>query len=249
MAYRVSFMIWRMRSVLQLLTLYYLWFSITTKSTTFFHYSQSQLLTYVFGSSIAVAVIFSTRTTEVANDINEGSLSNFLIRPMSYFTYVFARDIGDKLFNCLCSLFELILLVLLLKPNLFLQTNYLSILGTIFAIGLGVINYFLIGFLIGAIGFWSSETWGPRFIFGQILGFLSGGLFPLDILPKPLFTFVQLLPFPYLQYFPLKIYLGQITGLQTIVGFFISALWTVFLSLLLRAVWSKGVKQYGAYGR
>src|SRR5476649_1174410 len=120
--YRISFFIWRMRSVLQMLTLYYLWFSITNKNTSFFHYSQSQLLTYIFGTTVVVAIIFSTRTTEVANDINEGNLSNYLVRPMSYFMYIFVRDIGDKLLNILFSIVEVGLLILLLKPDLFLQT-------------------------------------------------------------------------------------------------------------------------------
>lgn len=248
-AYRLSFLVWRMRSVLQVLTIYYLWLSITSKTSLFHNYSQEHLLTYIFGTSIVAAFVFSTRTTELAEDINEGNLSNYLIRPLSYFSYLFARDMGDKLMNVAFSLIELLLLVLLLRPPFLFQTNPVVIFFTFMAICLAVVNNYFIGLLLGTIGFWSRETWAPRFIFSQIVGFFSGALFPLDILPKNLSALFQALPFSYLQYFPLKIYLGQINTFDTISGMVASLMWTIITFLILQAVWIRGLRNYAAYGR
>jgi ABC-2 type transport system permease protein len=105
-------------------------------------------------------------------------------------------------------------------------------------------------FLIGLVGFWVNETWPIRFIFMIIfIQFLGGGLFPLDILPKPIFFIFQLLPTSYLVYFPLKIYLGQLSLQQIILGLCISFLWIFLLYTFVQKLWTKGLRVYTAEGR
>jgi ABC-2 type transport system permease protein len=79
--------------------------------------------------------------------------------------------------------------------------------------------------------------------------FFAGNLFPLDILPKPLYTISQLLPFQYMLYFPIKLYLGQLTLQEICIGFFIAFLWTILFAKIVNVVWEKGLISYGAYGQ
>lgn len=247
--YRINFIIWRVRVVLQILTLYFFWFSIVPQNSSLFGYSQQLMLTYILGVSILTSVVFSTRTQEIGENINNGDLSIFLIRPINYFFYWFWRDFGDKLMNVTFSVVELFLLFIFLHPPLFIQTNPVNLLLTLIAVLIAIFSYFLFGCLLGLIGFWSPEVWGPRFIFMVILSFFAGGYFPLDILPKALFYFLQILPFSYFLYFPLKIYLGQIPYSQIYFGFFVSIAWAGILFLLVKYVWKKGLKVYSAEGR
>lgn len=247
--YRLNFVVWRFRNVLQLVTIYFLWFSILPKGSTFGSYSQSLLLTYILGTSIVSSIVFATLTFQIGDEINQGNLSNYLIRPVNYLNFLFAKDIGDKATNLFFSTIELSMLFLILRPPFFLQTNLFYILGTIVCISFAiVINYFF-NLLIGFVGFWSSEVWAPRFIFFIAISFFAGGLFPLDILPKPLFLVSEILPFQYMLYFPLKIYLGQLGFLQVIEGFGISAIWVLALYFICQFVWKLGLRQYTAQGR
>ncbi|MGH7245640.1 MAG: ABC transporter permease [Candidatus Levyibacteriota bacterium] len=249
LVYRLNFILWRMRVILQLLTVYFLWESILPQGSSLFGYNQRLMLTYILGTSFMYSMVLTSRSYAVGADINNGNLSNFLIRPINYFFYWFAKDLGDKAMNILFSIFELTVFIILLQPSLFFQTNSLYMLFTIIASLLSFIMYFFLNFLLGAIGFWSPEVWAPRFIFSIVISFFAGGMFPLDILPKPVATFFQFLPFQYLLYFPIKIYLGQLSVLSICIGLCISALWVMIFYKVLQIIWKKGLILYTAEGK
>lgn len=248
LTYRLSFVMWRLRNVLQLLTIYFLWSSLITSRQTLFGYSQSLMLTYIIGTSFLSAIVLSTRTHEIGENINSGDLSSFLIRPMNYFGYWFAKDVGDKLMNISFSIVELTGLFFLLHPPLFIQTDIVFLLFFVLAACLAVLLNFLIGAIISMIGFWSPEVWAPRFIFFILINFFAGALFPLDIFPKPVFQIFQLLPFQYLLFFPIKIYLGQMSLQIIFQGICISLVWIFLLWYGVMLTWKKGIKMYTAYG-
>lgn len=248
-SYRLNFVMWRVRTVLQILTLYFLWLSIMPKEGVFFGYTQTLMLTYILGTSLFSSIILSTRSHEIGEQINKGDLSNFLIRPINYFFYWFARDLGDKAMNILFATIEITILFFILRPPILIQTDFVFIIFTFIAAIFALILYFLFNVLLGFLGFWSPETWAPRFIFTTILGFFAGGLFPLDILPKGIFSVFQLLPFSYLLYFPLKIYLGQLSPTEVFFGLLVSFLWVLVMYQLVNFIWLKGLRMYTAQGR
>lgn len=247
--YRLNFIMWRLRVVLQLLTVYFLWSTLLINQTGLFGYSRSQLLTYILGTSFISSVVLSTRTQEIGQQIQDGTLSNFLIRPISYLKYWFFYDMGDKATNIFFSIIEIVIIIFLFHPPLFIQTNLFSLMFSLLAVILAILLYFFFGFLLGLFGFWSNDIWGPRFIFFITINFCAGSLFPLDILPKPIFYALELLPFPYLLYFPLKIYLGQVSLPLTYEGLFVSGMWVVGLYVISKFIWNKGMKYYGAEGK
>lgn len=247
--YRTSFIFYRMRELLKLFSLYFLWHFVTSQNNNFFGYNQSEIITYLLISTFVGDFIYSTRTTAIASEINEGVLTNFLLRPLSYLKYYFARDLADKALNVIFALGEYAIFFSLLHPPFIFQANPISLMIFVASVLLGVILYYFISVLISLIGFWSNEGWGPRFIFYQTIGFISGSLFPLDVLPKSVFTLLELLPFPYLIFFQSKIYQGQLSGFEIIKGFVILIIWICIMYYITMLVWKKGLRIYTAQGR
>lgn len=247
--YRFNFVLWRLRSLVSLLPIYFIWLAIFSSRDNIFGYNASLMLTYILGVSLMTAIVISSRTYAVGDEINTGNLSNYLIRPINYFMYYFFKDIGDKAMNVFFAILELSLLFVLLKPPVFIQKNLELIFLSIIAILIAVVTYFLFNILIGFIGFWSPEVWAPRFIFTIIVSFFAGTYFPLDILPKPVFNIFSLTPFPYLIFFPIKIYLGNISTVQIYQGIAISLAWILILYIFVKLVWRIGLRSYTAHGR
>lgn len=247
--YRLNFVMWRIRTILQLVSIYIIWIAVIGNQQTVFGYTTSQILTYILGTSLLFSIVLAGRNQEIGENINSGDLSIFLIKPLGYFKYWLFRDLGDKAMNLFFGIFEVFLFILLFKPPIFLQTNINFLLFTLISIILAVFLYFFLGCLLGLIGFWSPEIWAPRFLFWILVGFLAGNIFPLDILPKNIFQTVEFLPFTYLLFFPLKIYLGQLSIFEILKGLSISAIWIVFFYGLLMYIWNIGLKKYGAEGR
>ncbi len=247
--YRLNFILWRVRNFIRLLVVYFLWLVIFESTSGVLNYSQLQIITYIIATLVVSGLVFSTKTQDIGSEIIQGDLSNLLLKPVSVFKYWIAREIGDKLLNLSFAIFEVTLLLLILKPMLFWQTNLATWIFTIIALTIALGLYFLVSLNLSFIAFSTSDIWGPRFLFFMVLEFFAGGLFPLDILPAAVFRILQLLPFSYMLYFPIKTYLGQLTTLSILSGLLIGFLWLLILTLFTLRNWRKGLLSYSAYGR
>ncbi len=246
--YRLSFIVWRVRSVIQYLMAYLFWVAVIPTNGSVLGYTQNDIITYTFGSMVIVSIVFSTLTPNIASEINEGKLSQYLLQPLGYIKFWFAKDIADKSLNILFSIFELSILFLLLHPPVFIQTHIFTLLSTLVAVLLAVILYFYFSVILALYGFWSNESWGVRFIFSQLVSFFSGAIFPLDMLPHPLFIAFQLLPFPYMLFFPLKTYMGNLSSQEILTGIIIMIVWIQVLYFVTYSIWNKGIRVYTAEG-
>lgn len=248
--YRLNFLLWRLRAFLLIVVLYFFWQAAIPQGQTIFNYDQAKILTYILGTSIVRSFVLSSRSVDVGGQIASGDLSNFLLKPINYLRFWFVKDMSDKILNLVFSVFEISLLFWLLKPPIIFQKNLYFLLLSLLAVGLGIILYFYISFLLSSIAFWMPESvWPPRFVFQIILEFFAGGLFPLDILPAGVYSALKILPFPYLLFFPLDIYLGKLSFSAIFVGLGISFLWIIIVSQIVQYVFRAGVKNYAAWGR
>jgi ABC-2 type transport system permease protein len=251
-AYKINFIMWRIRNVFQIIVTFYLWDTIfSTPGRQIFGYDRARILTYVFALMIVRAIVLSARAVDVSTDVAEGNLSNYLVKPISYFKYWFTRDIASKILNLLFAAVEFTVLFAILRPPFFFQTDIYVFLSFLIAIFLAIFIYFSLLFIISAVPFWAPELgWGSQFLVNiVILEFLSGSVFPIDILPTVYQKIIMATPFPYMIFFPVEVYLGKITGIELVQGFIISALWAGVLYLIMRYVWNKGLKAYQAFGR
>jgi ABC-2 type transport system permease protein len=78
--------------------------------------------------------------------------------------------------------------------------------------------------------------------------FVSGQMFPIDLLPPPWDSILKSLPFQYMAYFPAAIFLGKIQGTRLIYGLAGQAIWVVVFIVLSRWLYRLGLKRYSAYG-
>lgn len=235
--------------VMQILVIYFLWVAMFSTRTTFSGYSESMMLTYILLSSIVRSTVLTTLTQNIGDIINSGELSNYLIRPLNFFRFYLAQDFADKVLNILFSCFEIVILILILKPPIFVQTDPVIILLTFIFILCAALLYFYFSMLLGFLGFWTPDVWAPRFLSIIFIEFFSGIFFPLDILPKQIGFLFQFLPFQYLIYVPIKLYLGAFSSGIIIRSLLIELVWLCILWYVCQNIWRLGLKTYEAQGK
>ena len=176
--YRFNFLMWRVRNVIQLLTIYFLWFAVTRSNDQIFSYTQTTILTYILGSSIIRSVVLSSRSIDAQGEIASGDLNNHLVKPFNYFFYWVARDISDKQLNIIFSIVEVTLLLFLLKPPIFVQTNFALFILFLISVLLASVLFFIFSFIISMTTFWYYEFngWSQRFLSFVIIESLAGTL-------------------------------------------------------------------------
>lgn len=250
LVYRLNFILWRIRSLIVILTVYFLWEAVFRNSSTVFGYDRDKILTYVFLTLVVRSLVMGQRSADAAGEIERGELSNYLLKPISFHLYWFTRDIADKLLNFIFAIGEILLLYKLLNPPFYLQTNLTILAGFVTVVLLGIVLNFVLGNIASNFVFWTpGNAWGFWFVYLVFQDLMGGVMFPLDIFPKVIYRVVMLTPFPYLLFFQANLYLGKIVGWEFFQGFLIMLTWLLLGTFVLRKEWAKGLKVYQAQGR
>lgn len=249
--YRLNFILWRLRNILRFLMTYFLWAGIFVTSTQVFGYSQNQMFTYIFMVLVVQALVLAAPSSDnIGGEIANGDLSNYLIKPVSYLKYWLTRDLSSKVFNIIFAIIELTIIWVILHPPVFLPSSLVTNIGFLISCILAALIYFFVSVSARFVAFWTPEsTWGVSFVILVLIDILSGGIFPLNILPNWLFNLLQLTPFPYLLYFPIAIFVGQITGFTMVRILIQSAIYLLVMFYVNRFLWKKGLLFYSSEGR
>ena len=249
LVYRLNFLLWRFRSLVQFLSLYFFWLAIYGQRTEFLGYQKGQIFSYLVGVAILRSLVMGSRSADLAGQIRSGELTKILQKPINIFSFWASRDLVDKLLNLFFILIELSLVVKIFGLPFYWPQRPETVLVFLVVLILAVFLYFFLSLTISMTGFWTEEIWATRWLLGIVLlEFLAGAFFPLDVLPAGLVKVINFTPFPYLLYFPIKIWLEQLPAIAGAKVILICSLWLVFFYWLAHFLWRKGVKNYGAYG-
>lgn len=247
--YRLNFILWRFRSFISFLTLLIFWEAVYGSKNLIFGYQKSQMIAYVLGIALLRGIVLSSRSIDMAGQIKSGGLTNVILRPLNIFKFWFSKDLADKLLNIFFTVIEVFLVIKILNIPFYIPQQPITYLLFFLIIILSTFLYFFVSFFISTTTFWTDDTWAGRWLFGIVfLEFLAGTYFPLDILPKSLTTLIYLTPFPYIVYFPIKIWNEQILGFEALKIIGICFVWLFIFYFLSLNLWKKGSKNYGAYG-
>lgn len=247
-SYRTSWLLWRLRQFMLGFMALSLWSAVYQNADAVFGYERAELFTYIFITTLLQNIILATALNNLPSFIYSGEISNILLKPVHMLGYFISRELADKIFNTISSIVEMCILFLIFKPELILP-GIETLPFFLFSIILGMILSFFIQIIFGTMGFWSPDTWGPRFLFYILTDLTSGKLFPLDILPEAVQNFLLLTPFPYFTYTQVQLALGKSTQLTMTEIIARLCFWVVSLGLAAMILWKKGMRQYQAVGQ
>jgi ABC-2 type transport system permease protein len=212
-------------------------------------YNADEIIAYLL--LVHISRMFSSMpglATGVAGEIRDGSLKKYLLQPLDMIGYLVAYRVAHKAAYITMSALPYALLF-------FLCSGYFHGLpdaATWAAYVLALVLSFLVGFFfeccIGMSGFWFLEITSFVWIINTVTFFLSGHMFPLDLLSPALVEVSGYLPFQYLAYFPAAVFLGKIQGPDLVRGLLVELAWALTLVVLSRLLYLRGLRRYSAYG-
>lgn len=250
MAYRANFFLEILGGAALFGAILFLWVNVYKNSGgTIGGYTFSEMITYLIGTGlISSSVLLISQGDEIDNDINRGLLSNYLLKPVNANLYWLSRDMARKILTTIMGLVAFGLIALFAGKYLVAPASFAASIFVFLAILLGVLMHFLFFYLTSVISFWLGRTWGFRFVVRITMEIATGIIIPISFLPgiwKDIFGF---LPFRFIAYFPMQIYLGKIAMLEMLYGFAQGFIWLGIMGILGWYLWQKGVKYYTASG-
>ena len=249
-AYRTNFFFRALFNLIPLVAALALWRAIYAGGKEVIGgYTLAQMISYYL---IVTLVEITTAVTEdewqIATDIKDGQISQFLLRPVDYFRYRLCLFSANRVIYSVMALVPMALIIVWNHRFLAPPASLLTVLAFACALVLSALLQFLLAYLTALLAFWVLEISTMSFMLLAAQRIASGEMFPLDLLPVWLGRLLMLTPFPYCVYFPASIYMGRVEGAAIAQGMLMQGVWVVTLFLAARWVWSRGLRTFTAVG-
>lgn len=212
-------------------------------------YSLSQMVWYFAVINFVWYFIWNTTDQNMSSRILTGEMTTDLLKPLSLLQYEFSQALalrfGGIVFEFIPSMF---LYSLLCFPGFLTALAFLKFLAVV---SLSFVLYFLINFLIGISAFVTKSNVSVQGAKLFIISLAAGAYIPLDFFPQWLKNLLFFLPFQYLFYWPIQIFLnrGDAAGTGTFVFVLLQqCIWITGLLLLSLFLFSRLVKKFCAVG-
>jgi ABC-2 type transport system permease protein len=251
LVYRGDFALGTLMRFLPIVTQVFLWTAVfaSNRRGDICGYSAHDMVAYYLLTMIVRA--FSSMpglAGGISRQIRSGEIKKFLTQPIDMVSFLFLSRVAHKLVYYFVATAPFAFVFYICRGYF---TNGWPDAMTLVAFVLSTLLSFVLGFFLeatlGMIGFWFLEVSSLLFVYMLLNFFLSGHMFPLDLLPEPL-AWLRFSPLAFLAYFPAAVFLGKITGHDLAVGLAFEVFWTVLFIVLCRWALVRGLKRYSAYG-
>ncbi len=251
LVYRVNFLFRAVFGLIPLMATLSLWRTIYAGNTSndIAGYTLAGMTSYyLLVTLVDMLTAVAEDDWQIAADIREGTLNQFLLKPIDYLTYRLCLFGAGRLTYTAVALIPVSIFILAQRQYLVGPPDAATFGVFVISLLLTALLQFFLSYTMALLSFWILEVSTLIFIMFAFEYIAGGHLFPLDILPPTLSQILHLTPFPYQLFFPVGVYLGRIAGEEMWRGLFIQATWVAILYGVARFVWSRGIKKYTAFG-
>jgi ABC-2 type transport system permease protein len=251
MAYRSDFLLGTVLRFLPVLTTVLLWEAVYAGSgkDKLADFTRREMIAYLL--LIHISRMFSSMpglAGGITRDVREGTLKKYLLQPLDMIGYLISYRAAHKTAYITTSFLPYAGLFAVCSSYFEHLPDPLTFAGYLLALLLGFLVGFFFEVCIGMISFWVLEVTSLLWIIGTLNYFVSGQMFPLDLLPSFWQGLLKALPFQYMAYVPAVVFLGKVQGMDLVRGLLTEAAWALGLMLLARFLFYRGLRRYSAFG-
>jgi len=185
---------------------------------------------------------------QIAAEIRDGKISAYLTKPLNYLGYRIMLFVSYRLLYITVVALPIVALGFFFRDYLRFPEQLVTWPAFIASTAMAAALQFFIAYSIAMIAFWVLEISTIVFILYSFEYFLSGHVFPLDVMPAWFQGFIQWSPFTYELFFPAQVFMERVHGAALAQGLLIQAAWLCLAWQCARTLWARGVKKYQAVG-
>lgn len=246
--YRENLMINFIFGLFPLLISIFLWKTIFKASNGIVgEYTFKKMITYFL---LVFFINYISSARKIAIDISEiirdGTISNFILKPIGFFSYQFNIFLIEKMVYLFNLAIPLLIFILLLRNYLFIDfTKLIFFLGSCF---LALTLNFIIYLILGILTIWIGKISSLLDLWGNLSFLLAGGAFPLNMISINFYRILEFLPFKYIIFTPINIYMGNLNNMEILRELFFQISWIILLFLVFKILWRNGREKISGYG-
>ena len=246
-AYPAGVLIDLLASLLSIAAVYYLWRAVFAARPQIEGFDWRAMQVYVLVSNAIFALLGATTMRAMMDSIRTGAIAADLLRPYSYIGAQFAQALGraatqGAASSAATALVGFVLVGMPAPPSLANALLFVVSVGLSFSIS------FLLNFLLGLLCFWTKDSEGLLWAYAIISFIFSGGMVPLQFLPRWLEIVAFALPFQGMIHTPLLFYLGTVGAPELASALLRQAMWVCILGALVWLLWARALRAAEMHG-
>ncbi len=215
---------------------YFIWKAIYEHSVSIEGFDFAHLLTYIGVGWIIRSLYFNNIDQDLAYQVIEGRLAMDLIKPVNIqFMYV-ARAAGEAVFRLALLTIPtgvVLFLVYPLRP----PASWGNAAAFLVSVGFSFLIVAAINFAVGTFALRLQSILGLLRAKFFLLELFSGLLLPMTFFPHAVQKILDLMPFQYISYIPMLIYLGKLHGGGLARAMSIQVFWVAVLMAIGDGLW------------
>jgi ABC-2 type transport system permease protein len=242
LAYRLRYFTGIVTYIIYVSVYYFIWKAIYEHSASIEGFDFAHMLTYIGVGWIIRSFYFNNIDQDIAYQVMEGRLAMDLIKPVNIQLMYVSRAAGESVFRLGLLTVPTALVLFLVYP-----LRPPAGIGCAGAFLVSVIFSFLIvaaiNFAVGTFALRLQSILGLLRAKFFLLELFSGLLLPISFFPHIFQKMFSLMPFEYISYVPMLIYLGKLSGGGLARALGVQLFWVVILLALGDAMWRWSVRK------
>ncbi|HPZ08360.1 MAG TPA: ABC-2 family transporter protein [Candidatus Eremiobacteraeota bacterium] len=236
LAYRIQYFIGVINYLIHVAVYYFIYKALYTGGGNINNYSLTDMATYIAIGWISKSLYLNYLDHDIADEVKSGKMAIDLIKPVDYQVMNYARGLGQSAFRLLFFMPPVLVatfVVFPVHPPSSIYNLFLFFLSTF----LSLLIYLGINFFMGLISIYTISIEGILYPKNMMIELFSGLMVPIDWFPLWFQHVSSLLPFKYIAFVPLNLYLGRIDVSVAYSALLVQLLWVIILFAAGRILW------------
>ena len=245
MAYKYAFFLRWLSNFLTAVVTYYLWSAIyaSSPSPVLAGFTAQEMSAYVIVSFFTTLIVSTSSggIWQMARDITDGSIAMNLLKPINYQGICISRSLGTLSVDAM--IFGFPFLILFAVTGLLPVPSAEAALLYVASILLSFLVLYFFSFCFATLAFYTTYYFGINIAKDVLVQFFSGSLIPLAFFPPAIGNVLRILPFASVNYTPVMIYLGKVSGREALLSMGLQAAWIAALWGMGQLIWRHVTKR------
>lgn len=199
--------------------------------------SLPEMITYaVLGGSLVSTWEWERHLNTIGQQIKSGDVAVFLIKPLRYPLMLFANECG----NLAVRILTIVVPVVVVMGLIFGLVPPASVAHGLMFVAYWVLSFmvmFMLSSLFGFMAFWLMTSFSLEWFLSALMSIFSGIFIPLWFFPEAAAAVIRHLPFAWVGFHPMAVYLGKMDMAEVLLTFVEGVGWALFLAVWVGLLW------------
>jgi ABC-2 type transport system permease protein len=235
-AYRVNSLFLTFSTLLQLFVSYNVWRALFRNRAEVKGMAFDDMIVFIVINMLVNALLDTGIGSAIEQRFIRGDIVLDLLKPVSFKYFLFFDELGRAAYKMLLPALPVFVIAILFF-NFTLPPDPLRIFLFIITMTFGTIINYTIDYVLGLLVFWLKTDGNTRLAYKMLFQLFSGVMIPLQFYPEWLFGIARILPFRFITFEPIMIFLGKVSYMDALRIISFQLIWIAALLIIEKILW------------